>query len=64
MKRISILLVLSVFFVANTWAQKIEPQAKKEVELMSVLARLAGYGEYNDDRGGRHRLRSEKIPFA
>ena len=54
MKRISILLVLSVFFVTNTWAQKIEPQAKKEVELMSVLARLAGYGEYNDDRGGRY----------
>ena len=35
-------------------AQKIEPQVKEEVELMSSLARLAGYGEYNYDIGGRY----------
>ena len=52
MRKITILLVLIIFY-SNTWAQKIDPQVKKEVELMSILARLAGYGEYNDDRGGR-----------
>ena len=29
--------------------QKIEAQVKEEVELMSVLARLAGYEEYGFD---------------
>ena len=53
MRKITILLVLIIFY-SNTWAQKIDPQVKKEVELMSILARLAGYGEYNDDRGGRY----------
>ena len=54
MRKIAILLVLIIFYASNTWAQKIDPQVKKEVELMSILARLAGYGEYNDDRGGRY----------
>ena len=44
MKKIAILLVLIIFYASNTWAQKIDPQVKKEVELMSILARLAGYG--------------------
>ena len=66
MKKIAILLVLIIFYASNTWAQKIDPQVKKEVELMSVLARLAGYGEYNDDRGGRYTadIHFKKIPFA
>ena len=69
MKKIAILLILIIFYASNTWAQKIEAQVKEEVELMSVLARLAGYGEYGFDDArrslhGRHRLRFEKIPFA
>ena len=49
MKKIAILLVLIIFYASNTWAQKIEAQVKEEVELMSVLARLAGYEEYGFD---------------
>ena len=52
MRKIAILLVLIIFY-SNTWAQKIDPQVKKEVELMSILARLAGYGEYNDENSVR-----------
>ena len=48
MRKIAILLVLIIFY-SNTWAQKIEAQVKEEVELMSVLARLAGYEEYAFD---------------
>ncbi|HCZ20890.1 MAG TPA: hypothetical protein DHU85_05130, partial [Porphyromonadaceae bacterium] len=49
MKKIAILLILIIFYASNTWAQKIEAQVKEEVELMSVLARLAGYEEYGFD---------------
>ncbi len=49
MKKTIILLFLIVTCTTNTWAQKIEAEVKEEIELMSVLARLAGYEEYGFD---------------
>ena len=61
MKKIAILLILIIFYASNTWAQKIEAQVKEEVELMSVLARLAGYEEYGSIM--REDIRPTSIPF-
>ena len=54
MKKSIALFCLYALCCFGVQAQKIEPQVKEEVELMSSLARLAGYEEYNYDMAGRY----------
>lgn len=54
MKKSIALFCLFALCCCGVRAQKIEPQVMEEVELMSSLARLAGYEEYNYDIGGRY----------
>lgn len=54
MKKSIALFCLYALCCFGVQTQKIEPQVKEEVELMSSLARLAGYEEYNYDMAGRY----------
>lgn len=47
-----ILLFCAYALVAK--AQKIEPEVNENVELMSILARMAGYPEYKMDMAGQY----------
>ena len=42
------------FCIFHSKAQIIGPQVNENVELMSILARLAGYPEYNMDMAGQY----------
>lgn len=49
-------LILFALFVACLWAkaQSVVPQVNENVELMSILSRMAGFPEYNMDMAGRY----------
>lgn len=47
-------ILLFCVYALDTKAQTIEPEVNENVELMSILARMAGYPEYNMDMAGQY----------
>ena len=47
MRTIILCILFFCVYALNTKAQTIEPEVNENVELMSILARMAGYSEYN-----------------
>ena len=54
MKTLLLCCILLTAATARTAAQSIEPRVSEEVELMSALARTAGYEEYAMNLGGSY----------
>lgn len=52
MRTIILCILLFCVYALDTKAQTIEPEVNENVELMSILARMAGYPEYNMDMAG------------
>ncbi|WP_302024181.1 DUF4932 domain-containing protein [uncultured Prevotella sp.] len=47
-------ILLFCVYALDTKAQTIEPEVNENVELMSILARMAGYPEYKMDMAGQY----------
>ena len=45
-------IIISFFMTGNLKAQIIEVEVNENVELMSILSRMAGFPEYSMDLGG------------
>lgn len=54
MRTIILCILLFCVYALDTKAQTIEPEVNENVELMSILARMAGYPEYNMDMAGQY----------
>ena len=48
------LIIISFFMTGNLQAQTIEVEVNENVELMSILSRMAGFPEYSMDLGGQY----------
>ena len=48
------LIIISFFMTGNLKAQTIEVEVNENVELMSILSRMAGFPEYSMDLGGQY----------
>ena len=47
-------IIISFFITGNLKAQTIEVEVNENVELMSILSRMAGFPEYSMDLGGQY----------
>ena len=49
-------MILFTLLIGCLWikAQSVVPQVNENVELMSILSRMAGFQEYNMDMGGQY----------
>ena len=54
LRTIILCILLFCVYALDTKAQTIEPEVNENVELMSILARMAGYPEYNMDMAGQY----------
>ena len=54
MRTILLCILLFCTYVHDAKAQAIGPEVNENVELMSILARMAGYPEYNMDMAGQY----------
>jgi hypothetical protein len=57
MRTIILCILFFCVYALDTKAQTIEPEVNENVELMSILARMAGYPEYNMDMAGNYVIR-------
>ena len=49
-----LIIIISFFMIGNLKAQTIEVEVNENVELMSILSRMAGFPEYSMDLGGQY----------
>ena len=54
MKKIILSLILAIAATLTATAQQIKVEVSETVELMSILARTAGYEEYSNDLAGQY----------
>ena len=49
-----LIIIISFFMIGNLKAQTIEVEVNENVELMSILSRMARFPEYSMDLGGQY----------